>query len=50
MEDIKQVCNAQDVKLVVRKEGETDVEFGHQSGSNFGIAIPMPSSIELQNV
>ena len=28
LEDIRQVCNAKEVKLVVRKEDETDVVFG----------------------
>jgi hypothetical protein len=47
LEDIRQVCNAKEVKLVIRKEDETDIVFGPpERKSKFGTELDVTSLIE----
>jgi hypothetical protein len=44
LEDIQRACNAKDVRLVVRKEDETDVIFGPPAQAGAGVSLESTSA------
>lgn len=49
LEGIRRVCNAKEVKLVVRKEDETDIVFGPPKRRNSGEDQERPKRPHLED-